>query len=100
MSFDGVVTMTTSLSGTTAQVPTILIVHQSIGLSGKAVQTDSPVPLRRVERVKKAAAFPDRVRFRPIESDVVQAAQVLAARKHFLFVDVDPLLEVALARGS
>src|SRR4029077_6288979 len=49
--------------------------------------------MSRKERVINRVAFANGVRLEQVEADVVEIAEIFSARKHFLFINLNPLVE-------
>src|ERR1039457_2681841 len=83
-----------------SQILTVHVISHAVTASrSEAAQRNRPAPLRSVERVIEPSILAYSVRFRPVETDVVQSSQVFSAREHLRFINPDPLREELFARG-
>src|SRR5206468_9957219 len=71
-------------------------VGQAIFALAKAAKRNWPVPLGGIESVMELAVGSHRVRFRLVEADVVELAEILSLGQHVLAVKRDPLAPQAL----
>src|SRR5215469_15010875 len=69
----------------------ILVVADNVCAVLETTQLQLALPLRGIERVIQYAGFTNRVRLRPVESDVIQSTKILALGKHIRLINRDPL---------
>ena len=82
----------------TGEVPARHVVAHGVAAGGEPAQLDLTLEARGVERVVEPAVLLDGVRFRTVEADVVEVAEVLALGEPLLVVHARPLRPRLLAR--